>query len=713
MAMSVFTTNSPYKGPSYFTVQDRRFFFGRENDIRRITDTVQTKRLSMVHARSGAGKTSLIRAGVIPVLDGMGFEACYCRPGPDPARAIRCAALLRAVSPPAREAASIGAAIAAYHQYRQDQDSTVDPQDLLEAINDTPLRDFCQEYREISTEHPAHRDMVVDAADAVPDSLEVPETHSLAGLSMTGRLLISHQGTEIFRHYLVRLCRLFDLPPYGLESLPELEDISVGQVADFLNGLATGQDYEATIAPLLNAGSTLAAFFINLSDRLDRPGDVLPLRHVLIIDQFEEFYTRFGDNVDFGSQELALRRTEYDYRIRDDFFAQIAELMSESFRFGRDEVRVVISLRDDYVARLGGFELLCGEMVASQRNAIPLLSPLDIEDVVRGPAKSFGVRFDDEVLENLIEVLTTEGRDILPIKVQIVCTRLWRDHATDPDPSRISIAAFDRYGDADTTPQDAIVQIIENYVAETLEALELPEKMDAIRVLSSMMTIEGTREIVPYDKLAENSFVNRDMRRKILDTLQDESIITLEAHRGGKSVEIKHEFLLGSIHRNLQENRERFPEWQVLQTALDNLERGREIGRDELQSVANHCAALEPKVLRAGLAETLFRLSALEPTHVPQSTRKAWLDCWAAFFDVSASETYAGLSGDEVLNAASVDQPSAEAMRKLRRLADFSDVAHLSAVNVVTLIKNTIRDVPAREAIAILTEVRRHVRRPD
>ena len=706
--MTELAANSPYKGPAYFTVQDRRFFFGRQSDTRRIADTVQTKTLSMVHARSGAGKTSLLRAGVIPALDGMGFEACYCRPGPYPARAVRCAAVLRGVSPPAREAAALDAAIAAFHLYQQDQAPNADPDVLLETIKDMHLHAFCAAYRDISVEHPAHRDMIVDAVDLVPESLEVPQTHSLAGLSMAGRLLVSLQGSEIYRHYLVRLCRLFDLPIFGLEDVQGLESMTIGQIKEFLQVLAQDHDYEAAIAPLLDDEDTLASFFLKLSDRVDRDGDVLPLRYVVIIDQFEEFFTRFGDGHNFGGADLVEHKSEYDYRVRDKFFEEIAELMGDEFRTGRDDVRFVISLRDDYVARLGRFELLCGEFASSQRNALPLLSPLDIEDVVRGPAQSFGVQFDDDVLVNLVDALTTEGREILPIKVQIVCSRLWSDHASDPDCHVIGMRAFDRYGGAETTRKDAVRLIIENYVAETLDALDLPEKMDAFRVLASMMTVDGTREVVPYDRLTENSFVNRDMRRRILKRLSDDSIITLESHRGGRSVEIKHEFLLGSIHRNLQESREWYPEWQLLQSALENLERGIDIGRDQLQAVVTHNAALEPALLRNGLAKTLFRLSALEPSHVAEETRKAWLACWAIHFNIPDD-----LDPEQVVAAVSVPQPGAPLMRRLRGLSDLSAVAHLSQDAFHIFLSNIIREVPAREAVPILTEVRRHVRRPD
>jgi len=154
--MTKFAINSPYKGPAYFTVQDRKFFFGRKSDTRRIADTVQTKTLSMVHARSGAGKTSLLRASVIPELDNMGFEVCYCRPGPDPARAVRCAALLRAISPPVRAAGAFASAMAVFHLHELDTAPDSAAVSRLQTITDMPLHAFRDAYPTIRLEHPSH-----------------------------------------------------------------------------------------------------------------------------------------------------------------------------------------------------------------------------------------------------------------------------------------------------------------------------------------------------------------------------------------------------------------------------------------------------------------------------------------------------------------------------------------------------------------------------
>ena len=56
---------SPYPGLLSFTEKDAAFFFGREAEVKTIWTKLRARRLLAVIAPSGAGKTSLVRAGVV------------------------------------------------------------------------------------------------------------------------------------------------------------------------------------------------------------------------------------------------------------------------------------------------------------------------------------------------------------------------------------------------------------------------------------------------------------------------------------------------------------------------------------------------------------------------------------------------------------------------------------------------------------------------
>ena len=66
---------SPYVGPRPFEAADRGAFFGRAGEVSRLVSEVIANPTVLVYAVSGAGKTSLLAAGLAPALIEQGFEA--------------------------------------------------------------------------------------------------------------------------------------------------------------------------------------------------------------------------------------------------------------------------------------------------------------------------------------------------------------------------------------------------------------------------------------------------------------------------------------------------------------------------------------------------------------------------------------------------------------------------------------------------------------
>jgi AAA+ ATPase superfamily predicted ATPase len=58
----------PYVGLQSFREEDSAFFFGRERDGRVILSNLLSQRLTILYGPSGVGKSSVLRAGVIPYL---------------------------------------------------------------------------------------------------------------------------------------------------------------------------------------------------------------------------------------------------------------------------------------------------------------------------------------------------------------------------------------------------------------------------------------------------------------------------------------------------------------------------------------------------------------------------------------------------------------------------------------------------------------------
>jgi serine/threonine protein kinase len=81
---------SPFAGLAAFQEADADRFFGRDRDINQIVTELRSRPLVAVVGPSGVGKSSLIRAGVMPALkrSGEGWDACVIRPGRAPLAAL-------------------------------------------------------------------------------------------------------------------------------------------------------------------------------------------------------------------------------------------------------------------------------------------------------------------------------------------------------------------------------------------------------------------------------------------------------------------------------------------------------------------------------------------------------------------------------------------------------------------------------------------------
>jgi DNA-binding winged helix-turn-helix (wHTH) protein len=74
----------PYKFLDYYTEQDAPMFFGREPEAETICSQILAHRSFILHGRSGVGKSSIVRAGLMPRLKSHGHLAFVIRSFTDP-----------------------------------------------------------------------------------------------------------------------------------------------------------------------------------------------------------------------------------------------------------------------------------------------------------------------------------------------------------------------------------------------------------------------------------------------------------------------------------------------------------------------------------------------------------------------------------------------------------------------------------------------------
>ena len=86
--------SNPWLGLASFTEETQSFFFGREEEVAELSRRVQRKLLTVLFGQSGLGKTSILRAGMVPRLRGQGYCPIYVRiaygaDAPEPSEQIK------------------------------------------------------------------------------------------------------------------------------------------------------------------------------------------------------------------------------------------------------------------------------------------------------------------------------------------------------------------------------------------------------------------------------------------------------------------------------------------------------------------------------------------------------------------------------------------------------------------------------------------------
>src|SRR6202142_2757332 len=97
-AASTIDAANPWLGLASFTEETRQYFYGREEEVAELARRVQRKLMTILFGQSGLGKTSILRAGLVPRLRAQGYcpvyvRIDYAREAPEPSEQIKRAIL--------------------------------------------------------------------------------------------------------------------------------------------------------------------------------------------------------------------------------------------------------------------------------------------------------------------------------------------------------------------------------------------------------------------------------------------------------------------------------------------------------------------------------------------------------------------------------------------------------------------------------------------
>ena len=231
----------------------------------------------------------------------------------------------------------------------------------------------------------------------------------------------------------------------------------------------------------------------------------------LIIDEFEELFLRSAPEQ------------------QEDFL----NLLRALFENSEERVKLILSLREDYLAELFALERFW-DGLAQNRMRLKTLDATSARQSIVGPAELFGLKVDDELCHCLIDSLFQEG--IHPAELQIVLDRLYREGTED---GRLTQSDFQRLG--------GVGPILAAYLEESLKALPAVDRQRARTVLKQLVTASGTREAVAHRDLVLRLSIPESSIDSLLRYLVDARLVRVVVQSEDLGYELSHNTLVKRI----------------------------------------------------------------------------------------------------------------------------------------------------------------------
>ena len=279
---------------------------------------------------------------------------------------------------------------------------------------------------------------------------------------------------------------------------------------------AAGIDGDRVLARLLKSPEVLGEVLREAAARTGR-------KYLLLVDQFEELLT------------LCLNSEEQ--------IAYAAALTSACRAMG-DPVRVVVTLRDDFLIRAQGLPPLVDKL-SQGLQLLTTPAEADLLRILIEPLKRVGYLFEDTQLPVLMVKGVADQPGALAL-LSFAATQLWE--VRDRQFKRLTRKAYDALGGVG----GALAQHAEK-VVEGMSEAEQPILKQAFRHLVSS---QGTRTVLSYAELMELLGSSASSRKVVEALVQFRLLVASEGVGGEERIEIIHEALLTSWPRLVKWQRE-------------------------------------------------------------------------------------------------------------------------------------------------------------
>ena len=278
--------------------------------------------------------------------------------------------------------------------------------------------------------------------------------------------------------------------------------VPVHRLANVLED-ATGQDGSSLMAQLVDAPGLFGAMLRDAA--LRRNANIL-----VVVDQLEELFTLCDSD-----------------EVRRLFLAALLAAADDP----SSPVRVVLSMRADFLDRLAGHEHFLAEL---SRGLFFLTAPDqdNLRETLQRPAELAGYAFESpQIVDDMLQVATSRGA--LPL-LSFAAMRLW--DARDRTRKLLTVAAYEQMG--------GVGGAFARHADQVASAVPLQSRKLLRAIMTRLVTPEGTRAVVDHRELLSLAGDRREVER-ILDQLVQARLIQLHTDPDqGATVEIVHEMLI-------------------------------------------------------------------------------------------------------------------------------------------------------------------------
>ena len=278
--------------------------------------------------------------------------------------------------------------------------------------------------------------------------------------------------------------------------------------------------------PLANLTARLATLDVTLDPKQllgdpDALGGALRARAraertslLLVVDQFEELFTLCLDTAEHDAYATALVRAA---------------------RTDDDSVRVVITLRDDFLVRAAQLAIFRDRLAASlQLLTTPVAA--DLLRILVEPARRAGFEFEDAALpQEMVDEVAAQPAALALLS--FTAYQLWQFR--DRQFRQLPRKAYKALGGVG----GALAQHAETTLGEMTEA----EQKIVREVFRHLVTGEGTRAVLSRDELLQVS--GGDPAAPVLERLINARLLVAMESPSGESIEVVHEALLSAWPR--------------------------------------------------------------------------------------------------------------------------------------------------------------------